>query len=87
MPGGGAGECGGTGEYGDSAGDSGDTAGGCRVTARAVPGWTPRGGEAADRAGRRRAPPQNRPRRSRARTLLPLGLAAWLVLEVWLLIV
>ncbi|MEU1122306.1 FxsA family membrane protein [Streptomyces sp. NPDC005899] len=32
-------------------------------------------------------PPQNRPRRSRARTLLPLGLAAWLVLEVWLLIV
>ncbi|MEU5719574.1 FxsA family membrane protein [Streptomyces sp. NPDC020403] len=32
-------------------------------------------------------PPQNRPRRSRARTFLPLGLAAWLVLEIWLLIV
>ncbi|MGW4232358.1 FxsA family membrane protein [Streptomyces sp. NPDC004980] len=32
-------------------------------------------------------PPPNRPRRSRARTLLPLGLAAWVVLEIWLLIV
>ncbi|MFH8256838.1 FxsA family membrane protein [Streptomyces roseolus] len=31
-------------------------------------------------------PPQT-PRRSRARTLLPLGLAAWLVLEIWLLTV
>ncbi|MEK8142278.1 FxsA family membrane protein [Streptomyces sp. M10(2022)] len=31
-------------------------------------------------------PPSNRPRRSRARTFLPLGLAAWLVLEIWLLI-
>ncbi|MFF7794928.1 FxsA family membrane protein [Streptomyces sp. NPDC007991] len=28
-----------------------------------------------------------RPRRSRLRTYLPLGLAAWLVLEIWLLIV
>ncbi|MFE7172134.1 FxsA family membrane protein [Streptomyces sp. NPDC057616] len=28
-----------------------------------------------------------RPRRSRLRTLLPLGVAAWLVLEIWLLIV
>ena len=27
-----------------------------------------------------------RPRRSRLRTFLPLGLAAWLVLEIWLLI-
>ncbi len=26
-----------------------------------------------------------RPRRSRLRTLLPLGVAAWLVLEIWLL--
>ncbi|MFE9728537.1 FxsA family membrane protein [Streptomyces sp. NPDC005794] len=32
-------------------------------------------------------PPPNRPRRSRARTLLPLGVAAWLVLEIWLLTV
>ncbi|MDQ0797585.1 FxsA family membrane protein [Streptomyces sp. B1I3] len=32
-------------------------------------------------------PPQNRPRRSRARTFLPLGLAAWLALEIWLLTV
>ncbi|MFE7750670.1 FxsA family membrane protein [Streptomyces sp. NPDC057428] len=32
-------------------------------------------------------PPPNRPRRSRARTLLPLGVAAWIVLEIWLLIV
>ncbi|MFI8007086.1 FxsA family membrane protein [Streptomyces sp. NPDC086010] len=31
-------------------------------------------------------PPPNRPRRSRARTLLPLGVAAWIVLEIWLLI-
>ncbi|MFE2762531.1 FxsA family membrane protein [Streptomyces halstedii] len=31
-------------------------------------------------------PPTNRPRRSRARTFLPLALAAWLVLEIWLLI-
>ncbi|GGZ29712.1 FxsA family membrane protein [Streptomyces nitrosporeus] len=30
-------------------------------------------------------PPTHRPRRSRARTLLPLCLAAWLVLEIWLL--
>ncbi|MFE6188437.1 FxsA family membrane protein [Streptomyces sp. NPDC056465] len=30
-------------------------------------------------------PPPNRPRRSRARTFLPLGIAAWLVLEIWLL--
>ncbi|WP_326696430.1 FxsA family protein [Streptomyces sp. NBC_01754] len=30
-------------------------------------------------------PPTNRPRRSRARTFLPLALAAWLVLEIWLL--
>jgi UPF0716 protein FxsA len=28
-----------------------------------------------------------RPRRSRLRTLLPLGIAAWLVLEIWLLTV
>lgn len=27
-----------------------------------------------------------RPRRSRLRTFLPLGLAAWLVLEIWLLL-
>jgi UPF0716 protein FxsA len=32
-------------------------------------------------------PPPNRPRRSRARTLLPLSVAAWLVLEIWLLTV
>ncbi|MFE4454062.1 FxsA family membrane protein [Streptomyces sp. NPDC056796] len=32
-------------------------------------------------------PPPTRPRRSRARTLLPLGIAAWLVLEIWLLTV
>ncbi|MFE3519855.1 FxsA family membrane protein [Streptomyces sp. NPDC059166] len=31
--------------------------------------------------------PPNRPRRSRARTLLPLGVAAWIVLEIWLLTV
>lgn len=30
-------------------------------------------------------PPPTRPRRSRARRVLPLALAAWLVLEVWLL--
>ncbi|MFF1464650.1 FxsA family membrane protein [Streptomyces sp. NPDC058330] len=30
-------------------------------------------------------PPTNRPRRSRARSFLPLALAAWLVLEIWLL--
>lgn len=28
-----------------------------------------------------------RPRRSRMRTVLPLGVAAWLVLEIWLLTV
>ena len=28
-----------------------------------------------------------RPRRSRMRTFLPLGVAAWLVLEIWLLTV
>ncbi|MEU3606961.1 FxsA family membrane protein [Streptomyces sp. NPDC035033] len=33
------------------------------------------------------APPPSAPRRSRARTFLPLGLAAWLVLEIWLLTV
>ncbi|MFI8828865.1 FxsA family membrane protein [Streptomyces sp. NPDC053431] len=33
------------------------------------------------------ASPSLAPRRSRARTLLPLGLAAWLVLEIWLLTV
>ncbi|MFD6420190.1 FxsA family membrane protein [Streptomyces sp. NPDC060194] len=32
-------------------------------------------------------PPPRAPRRSRLRTFLPLGLAAWLVLEVWLLTV
>lgn len=32
------------------------------------------------------APPPGRPRRSPARTLLPLGIAAWLLLEIWLLI-
>lgn len=32
-------------------------------------------------------PPPNRPRRSRARRFLPLALAAWLVLEIWLLTV
>ncbi|MFI1765588.1 FxsA family membrane protein [Streptomyces sp. NPDC020800] len=31
------------------------------------------------------APPTTRPRRSRLRRYLPLGLAAWLVLEIWLL--
>ena len=31
------------------------------------------------------APRSGRPRRSRLRTFLPLGLAAWLVLEIWLL--
>ncbi|WP_046500730.1 FxsA family membrane protein [Streptomyces odonnellii] len=31
-------------------------------------------------------PPRTVPRRSRVRTLLPLGIAAWLVLEIWLLI-
>lgn len=31
--------------------------------------------------------PSSAPRRSRARTFLPLGLAAWLVLEIWLLTV
>lgn len=30
-------------------------------------------------------PPPTRPRRSRARRFLPLALAAWLVLEIWLL--
>ncbi|WP_282696492.1 FxsA family membrane protein [Streptomyces sp. CC208A] len=33
------------------------------------------------------APPPHAPQRSRARTFLPLGLAAWLVLEIWLLTV
>ncbi|MEU0358907.1 FxsA family membrane protein [Streptomyces cyaneofuscatus] len=32
-------------------------------------------------------PPPTRPRRSRARRFLPLALAAWLVLEIWLLTV
>lgn len=32
------------------------------------------------------APPPLAPKRSRARTFLPLALAAWLVLEIWLLI-
>ncbi|MFE0702019.1 FxsA family membrane protein [Streptomyces sp. NPDC058872] len=32
-------------------------------------------------------PPSPAPKRSRARTLLPLGVAAWLVLEIWLLTV
>ncbi|MFD6425185.1 FxsA family membrane protein [Streptomyces sp. NPDC060198] len=31
-------------------------------------------------------PPPNRPRRSRVRRFLPLGIVAWLVLEIWLLI-
>ncbi|MDX3229094.1 FxsA family membrane protein [Streptomyces sp. ME19-01-6] len=31
--------------------------------------------------------PTRRPKRSRARTFLPLGIAAWLVLEIWLLTV
>ncbi|MEV6400706.1 FxsA family membrane protein [Streptomyces sp. NPDC051907] len=31
------------------------------------------------------APPPTAPKRSRARTFVPLGIAAWLVLEVWLL--
>ncbi|MER5889880.1 FxsA family membrane protein [Streptomyces sp. NPDC001941] len=31
------------------------------------------------------APPPTTRKRSRARTLLPLGVAAWLVLEIWLL--
>ncbi|WP_336323150.1 FxsA family membrane protein [Streptomyces lavendofoliae] len=30
-------------------------------------------------------PPDARPPRSRARTLVPVGVAAWLVLEIWLL--
>ncbi|MFE0644138.1 FxsA family membrane protein [Streptomyces sp. NPDC058877] len=33
------------------------------------------------------APPSPAPKRSRARTFLPLGVAAWLVLEIWLLTV
>ncbi|MFF3290258.1 FxsA family membrane protein [Streptomyces sp. NPDC003023] len=33
------------------------------------------------------APPPTAPRRSRARTYLPLAVAAWLVLEIWLLTV
>ncbi|MFF9150392.1 FxsA family membrane protein [Streptomyces sp. NPDC014861] len=33
------------------------------------------------------ATPPHAPKRSRARTFLPLGLAAWLVLEIWLLTV
>ncbi|GAA3397839.1 FxsA family membrane protein [Streptomyces roseoviridis] len=33
------------------------------------------------------APPPLAPKRSRARTFLPLALAAWLVLEIWLLTV
>ncbi|MET9956745.1 FxsA family membrane protein [Streptomyces sp. NPDC006339] len=33
------------------------------------------------------APPPHAPKRSRARTFLPLGLVAWLVLEIWLLTV
>ncbi|WP_225802781.1 FxsA family membrane protein [Streptomyces sp. NK15101] len=33
------------------------------------------------------APPPLAPKRSRARTFLPLGVAAWLVLEIWLLTV
>ncbi|MGW0467837.1 FxsA family membrane protein [Streptomyces sp. NPDC003027] len=33
------------------------------------------------------APPPLAPKRSRARTLLPLALAVWLVLEIWLLTV
>ncbi|MBG0856807.1 FxsA family protein [Streptomyces spinoverrucosus] len=32
-------------------------------------------------------PSSSRPRRSRLRTFLPLGIAAWLVLEIWLLTV
>ncbi|MFF5790082.1 FxsA family membrane protein [Streptomyces sp. NPDC012693] len=32
------------------------------------------------------APPPLAPKRSRARTFLPLGVAAWLVLEIWLLL-
>jgi len=32
-------------------------------------------------------PPATRPRRSRLRTVLPLAVAAWLVLEIWLLTV
>ncbi|OEJ27910.1 hypothetical protein AR457_28995 [Streptomyces agglomeratus] len=31
------------------------------------------------------APPPTVPKRSRARTLVPLGVVAWLVLEIWLL--
>jgi UPF0716 protein FxsA len=31
------------------------------------------------------SPPPTVPRRSRARTLVPLGIATWLVLEIWLL--
>ncbi|MEV7996519.1 FxsA family membrane protein [Streptomyces sp. NPDC086077] len=37
--------------------------------------------------GASNAPYSARPRRSRLRTLLPLGVAAWLVLEIWLLTV
>ncbi|WP_330176835.1 FxsA family protein [Streptomyces sp. NBC_01498] len=33
------------------------------------------------------APPPAAPRRSRARTFVPLGIALWLVLEIWLLTV
>lgn len=33
------------------------------------------------------APPPVTPRRSRARTIVPLGIALWLVLEIWLLTV
>ncbi|MFF8812639.1 FxsA family membrane protein [Streptomyces pactum] len=35
--------------------------------------------------GASQLPRPPRPRRSRARTLVPLGIAAWLVLEIWLL--
>ncbi|MDX3313213.1 FxsA family membrane protein [Streptomyces sp. NPDC054884] len=38
-----------------------------------------------DRPGRPQPQPQTQPRRSRLRTFVPLGLAAWLVLEIWLL--
>ncbi|MEU2118387.1 FxsA family membrane protein [Streptomyces sp. NPDC016459] len=32
------------------------------------------------------APPPLAPKRSRARTFLPLGVAAWMILEIWLLV-
>ncbi|NGO73296.1 FxsA family membrane protein [Streptomyces boncukensis] len=45
------------------------------------------GGRSGGPAGGPAGGPGERPRRSRARTLLPLAVAAWAVLEIWLLTV